>query len=1111
MIAEGQQRLQRIQLVNWGTFHGAFDLPVARKGMLVTGPSGSGKSSLLDAIATVLVQPRWLSYNAAAQETGTGDRTRSLVSYVRGAYKRESDETTGEVATIYLRPGATWSGIALTFEDGTGATTSLVRLFHLPRGSNAAGDVNSLFVVAEEAVELAALAAYAENGLNPRLLRAAYPTWMTFPTYQAFAVRLQRRLGLASDQAQRLLHKTQSAKNLTSLDVLLRDFMLDEPETFADVDRAVEQFGELFQAHASVVDARREVELLSPLRGIDVDLTTARREVDLLGEYQANVSAVASELRVAEAESEVARLVGIVVGLEQGLAQANGDLAARIKDEKAAQRALDGAGGGDLQRTEQDAVRVRAEREFRQRRRDLVGRLAGEVGLTLPEESSGFAAFLAAAHDARATLADTAETREVVHSLAAAHAEARTEVRRLVEQLTALDRQRSNIDAQLLAVRDLLVESGLDRHRLRFVGELLDVRAGNDDWRGAIERVLASFARVLLVPEELYAHVSQVVESTYLRTRFVYERVPARVEPPELPVDPRSLVHKLDVVDDESGGWVTAELVRRFDYLCVASVAELRAVTRGVTRAGQVRHSATRHEKDDRRQIDDRTGWVLGTSVDAKRAALSAALATAQEIEARALAARDAADDERVEHSRRVGVLDQLTAVDWTQIDVGGADRELGELRGRAESIRASHTGLAAAERQLAEAASAAHEASLARDRIVGDLEKTRDKRDDQARCLERWRGELAEAPAVPDHARGPLVHRLREVGADVAQAAQLVTRALADESRQAVERRERATRRAERIMADYKRDWPGPAADWAIQVDFIPDFLDRLRMLEADRLPEFEDQFFTLLQSQSRNNIGSLKQRITSSRREIRDRIDPINASLRMTEFSPGRHLVVKVDDRRLPEVTDFLKELDEITAGSFEDTFGVGNDPASRQQAESRFVRMQMLMKRLGSTDPADLRWRASCLDTRQHVRFVAEVRDASGKAVDVIAGAGGLSGGERQKLVVFCLAAALRYQLARDGADTPTYGLVVLDEAFDKTDPAFTRAGLEVFRQFGFQLLLATPLKMLQTLEDYVGGAAVVRHNAGEGSGLEVLTFDDATIEPVLAASDSQEALM
>lgn len=121
-----QQRLERIQLVNWGTFNGSFTLPVPRDGLLITGPSGSGKSSLLDALAAVLVQPKWLMFNAAAQEGGVSDRNRSLISYVRGAFKREADDATGEVSTAYLRTGATWSGIALTFDDGTGAGTSVI-------------------------------------------------------------------------------------------------------------------------------------------------------------------------------------------------------------------------------------------------------------------------------------------------------------------------------------------------------------------------------------------------------------------------------------------------------------------------------------------------------------------------------------------------------------------------------------------------------------------------------------------------------------------------------------------------------------------------------------------------------------------------------------------------------------------------------------------------------------------------------------------------------------------------------------------------------------------------------------------------------------------------
>jgi uncharacterized protein YPO0396 len=1111
VISRGQHRLQRVQLVNWGTFHGAFDLPVPRKGLLVTGPSGSGKSSLLDAMATVLVQPKWLSFNAAAQEGGTGDRNRSLVSYVRGAYKRGADEATGEVATTYLRSGATWSAIALTFDDAAGSTTSLIRLMHLPRGSNAVVDVNSLFVIADEAVELAAIGPFAENGLNARQLRAVHPDWVTFPTYQAFAARMQRRLGLASDQAQRLLHKTQSAKNLTSLDALLRDFMLDEPETFADVERAVDQFGELSQAHAFVVDARRQVEVLGPLRGIASDLTQARGEADTLTEHQAHLNGVHFELRVVDTAVEIARLDEAVQRLEAELSRADAELDVRRAVEAAARRALDGMGGADLQRIEEDSVRLLAERETRQRQRDLVSELADAVGLTLPQESDGFTAFLVAAETARSALADTPEVKEAVHRLAATHADAGRELRRLVDELTVLERQRSNMDVQLLAVRDLLADSGLDRERLRFVGELLDVRAGNEEWRGAIERVLRSFARTLLVPADSYPHVSDVVDSQQLGARLVYERVPVGTEPGELPNDPRSLVHKVDIADSESADWVAAELNRRFDYLCVASAAELRAVTRGVTRAGQIRHSTTRHEKDDRRRIDDRTSWVLGTSVDMKREALEVALDAARTAEASARTERDAADEARAERAQRASILDRLRTLEWGQIDVVGVDRALDELRRRAATIRASHTGLAEAERQLAEAVKTVAQAAKLRDGAFGDAEKARDKLVERSRLLAQWRRDLAAVAEVPERVRQPLTQRLRAAGADLAVALQTVMKALGDEAAQTARRIAHATNRAERMMSDYKRDWPGPAADWAIQVDYLPDFLERLDGLEADRLPDFEDRFFTLLQNQSRNNIGSLKQKITSSRREIRERVDPINASLRMTEFSPERYLVVKVDDRRLPEVTQFLAELDEITAGSFDDTFGFGNDPASREQAEARFVRMQSLMRRLGSTEPPDIRWRQSCLDTRQHVKFVAEVRDLSGATVDVLAGAGGLSGGERQKLVVFCLAAALRYQLARGGAEIPTYGLVVLDEAFDKTDPAFTRAGLEVFRRFEFQLLLATPLKMLQTLEDYVGGAAVVRNTAEEGSHFEVLTFDDAEGDPVPDPSDSQEALL
>ncbi len=143
-----QHRLSRIQLVNWGTFNGYFDLAVPSSGLLLTGPSGSGKSSLLDAMASVLVHQRWLSYNAAAQEGGRADQSRSLATYVRGAYKRRANEESGEVDVEFMRHGATWSAVGLTYDDGQSHPTSLIRLILLlaiimPPSHAAAGCMSS--------------------------------------------------------------------------------------------------------------------------------------------------------------------------------------------------------------------------------------------------------------------------------------------------------------------------------------------------------------------------------------------------------------------------------------------------------------------------------------------------------------------------------------------------------------------------------------------------------------------------------------------------------------------------------------------------------------------------------------------------------------------------------------------------------------------------------------------------------------------------------------------------------------------------------------------------------------------------------------------------------
>ena len=84
-------RLVRLEVYNWGTFdEKIWSLDVDGETALLTGDVGSGKSTLVDALITLLVPPKKVTYNKAADASA---RERNLVSYVRGYYgqKRTQD------------------------------------------------------------------------------------------------------------------------------------------------------------------------------------------------------------------------------------------------------------------------------------------------------------------------------------------------------------------------------------------------------------------------------------------------------------------------------------------------------------------------------------------------------------------------------------------------------------------------------------------------------------------------------------------------------------------------------------------------------------------------------------------------------------------------------------------------------------------------------------------------------------------------------------------------------------------------------------------------------------------------------------------------------------
>ncbi len=1085
-----QYRMRRLQVHNWGTFNGLTDVPIAEKGFLFVGRSGSGKSTLLDAMSALLTPPSIVDFNAAAREAERSGRDRSLVSYVRGAWADQQDSASGEIATQYLRKGATWSALALEYRNAQGQAVSLVRLFWIAGSGTAAADVRKHYMVVPRGFDVAAELDGFDLDLRRLKLRLGEDVHH-FDSFAGYAERFRHLLGIGNEMALRLLHKTQSAKNLGDLNAFLRSFMLDEPRTFEAADRLVEDFAELDGAHHAVVTARRQVETLTPARDYHAELLALRHSVGELRELQLGIDGYREQRRLALLD---ARLLELDTQ-DRGLAGEEGQRREALDNHEQTLAELEtqqrAQGGEQVEALERERGRVERERDERMRRRSQVEQACRQLGMGLAGSASGFAEQVAQARALRDGVAGEASSLD--EAIAERMAERREDERRFAvirTEIEALLKAPSSIPAPMQALRArLCAETGLPEAALPFVGELVQVEADQAAWRGAIERVLHGFAQSLLVDERHYASVADWVNKTQLGTRLVYFRVRHNAPLQQREPDAKSLLRKLELRDHAYAPWLRQELARRFDYTCVDTVAQLRDAERAITREGQVKHPGDRYEKDDRHAVGDRKRWLLGYDNRDKL--------KVYEREGQTLAQRIAACDADVAALRKQREQDQgrqlaahtLAEREWDEIDVAPKLQRLSDIAEQLLQLREGDTALRALGEQIATVRARRDQAR----RTYEDVRLERAQVSRERARLEAQRetcaARVATAVIGPAQVAGldARLAALPPLSLDNLEAhLRSVERGLGEQLAQSQAQDARLSQQVLDCFRRYCQQWPEDSGDFTVSLASADDFLARLQRLESDGLPRHEGRFFDLLQTQSKNNLLALQRYTAEAHKAIKQRMDEVNASLEQVPFNRGTLLTIEVSDRRLLEVQEFQQQLRAVLGHQ---------QTEDRALAEAQFAMLRGLVQRLGAQEPELRRWREQVLDVRQHVEFVGVELDADSRAqVEIYRSGAGKSGGQRQKLATTCLAAALRYQLGGEDGELPRYAAVVLDEAFDKADNEFTALAMNIFENFGFQMVVATPLKSVMTLEPFIGGACFVEISGRHNSGVLLIEYDE-----------------
>jgi uncharacterized protein YPO0396 len=1092
--AEDQFRLKRIQTFNWGTFSGIFTFEIPDEGYLFVGPSGSGKSTALDAHAALMTPPKWVDFNVAAREAERNGKDRSVMTYIRGAWAQQTGDN-GEYASQYLRTGTTWSAITETYRNQQGRCVVLAQVLWVKGNSTTSGDAKRVYLILDRPFDVSELEFFAKSEFDVRRFKQDLSDATVCQEFSVYQEKFRHLLGIDNERALRLLHKTQSAKNLGDLNVFLRDFMLDTPETFGIADRLVNEFGELNAAHKAVVDARRQIETLAPAREEHMqmdsanlqrqDVASIQTSVDLYREYRRRL--LLNE-RIDEQEVE---FEGAKQKLNQ-LEEIEGNESHKLGELQASKA---GMGGNILEQLQRERDLAEKEKPLRLAKR-VQAKLACEtMGWAIPDEVVWFVERVEAAKQfvLKATeLRQSVEERK--YDLRVKKKDAEEKFAATAAEVKALQRQRSNIPAKLLDLREAMAEDlGIPAEKLPFVGELLEVKADASAWQGAIERVMGGFARSILVDDKHYRTVSTYLNERNIGTRLSYFRVMPQSVGNKTP-HPLSLVRKLNIAQGPYGQWLGEELKLHFDMECAENMLSFSAATRAITKEGLVKHNSTRHEKNDSRNITDRSQWVIGFDNKQKLALyIETAQSLAEEMGKLEEALKGLNAEEALQNNKFMQ-CQTLSNMLWSEVDVASLVSAVTDLNKRIAEEAKARPDLALIDTQIDKQKLKYEKAVTARtDEVARKSGISTELRKLESRLenLDRMFPGSEKSPAFSEQleARYAVVSAQKGIGTleSIDQLSSAVDKALSSELSSTDLRIANLKNAITQRFAQFNRDFPAESGGLDATMASVDDYFGKLKRLETDGLPQYEQRFLDLLREQSDQNITLLSTKLGQERSAIRVRMELVNASLETAPFNPGTYLVIDTADKYLEEVRTFSQSLKEALSHTFS---------AEPEVAEQRFLVLAALVKRLGSQETADKNWRSLVLDVRQHVEFVARELDSEKKEVEVYRSGAGKSGGQRQKLAATCLAAALRYQLGGQDRNLPSYSTVVLDEAFDKADAEFTAMAMNIFKTFGFQMVVATPMKSVMTLEPFIGGACYIHIKDRKKSAAIPIEYDTGT---------------
>jgi uncharacterized protein YPO0396 len=1091
-------RLYRMELYNWGTFHDSvWKIEPKGNNSLLTGDIGSGKSTVVDALTTLLVPAQKITFNKAA---GAESKERSLNSYVRGAYKSEKSELTQSSKAVTLRDETAYTVLlAWFYNEGFQIGMTLAQVFWLKEGNQ---NPERFYLTAETPLSIKQDFSNFDGDINKlkRRLRQ-HQSVKILRSFTEYATQFRRFFGIQSEQALALFYQTVSMKSVGNLTEFVRLHMLEKNEVESRLGDLLQSFDNLNRLHEAVLKARQQIEQLGPLceeleqyERLQSTVSSLREARDALASWFARLELELQHTHIEklnkQAHKQTHRLEKLE-GLIQSLRDKENDLRRNIEDQ----------GGRRLREIEREITQLQEVVQRCKLQYASYDKACRRLGLpVLPGEAQFYDNQQQLKPLQRTLKLEEIAQQEARDNNAIKLSQQREKHARLEQELESLRQRKSNIPYKNLAIRQVLLDTlQIEEAELPFAGELLQVDEAERRWEGAIERVLHNMGLSLLVPVRHYKRVSLYVEQTQLQGRLVYYSVDGDgISPASIQAD--SLAEKIHIKPaSEFYDWLEHILSKRFNYHCCESLDEFRRYPFALTQNGQVKAGKQRHEKDDRYALQDRSRFVLGWSNREKVKVLEKQRHTLEKkIQELAIAIADVEKQQMRLRKQADSIRDLKNIARFAEVDWQNHAKSIEQLHREQQEIESASDELQQLQKQLKRTQKERLEQEQQEKALFGKQGALKNEIETAQGALSKAKELAGKLTVVEMQVHDTVLTQWQ----DKTMSSTLSLRNMEKSQREMREgmqasidndskRLNTLTERIIQQMQNYKRNYPAETSEVDARVEGGREYGQMLLVLQKEDLPRHEATFKKMLNEQTIQGVVMFRSQLERERRAIEDKINAINQSLHQVEYDDGTYIKLLASLALDVDIRDFRSELKTITENAY-DNEDVYN--------EERFLKVKSMMERFRGREgqvEQDLRWTCKVTDVRNWYNFSAsECWRESDEEKEFYSDSAGKSGGQKEKLAYTILASALAYQFGLEWGEnrSRSFRFVAIDEAFGRGSDESTRYALELFRKLRLQLLIVTPLQKIHVIENYINAVHFVHNQEGKNSMIRNLSIEE-----------------